>query len=57
MSPKGEEGLNVINVGHKDLCQPKQKNTDSTVKAKKKMLKASKSTSDSKVRLSGSGEW
>ena len=50
MSPKGEEGLNVINVGHKDLCQPKQKNTDSTVKAKKKkkMLKASESTSDSK---------
>lgn len=37
MSSKGEEGLNVINVGHKDLCQPKQKkNADSTVKAKKK---------------------
>lgn len=53
-APKGEEGSTVINVGHKDLCQAKQeKKADSTVKKKKK-LKAPESTSDSKVRLSGS---
>lgn len=53
--PKGEEGSTVINVGHKDLCQAKQeKKADSTVKKKKKKLKAPESTSDSKVRLSGS---
>lgn len=45
----------MINVAHKDLCQAKQeKKADSTVKEKKKKLKAAESTSDSKVRLSGS---
>lgn len=54
-APKGEEGSTMINVGHKDLCQAKQeKKADSTVKEKKKKLKAPESTSDSKVRLSGS---